>query len=51
MPQNTANMVRSFKKVRGIKNSTKFKANTVAFYPIEGVPNVSRRFKGKLYSP
>jgi len=39
-PQNTANTVRvwSFKKVRSIKNSTKFKANTVAFYPIEGVP-------------
>ena len=37
-PQNTANTVRvwSFEKVRAIKNSTKFDANTIGFYAIIG---------------
>lgn len=37
-PQSTANTVRvwSFGKVRSVKNTTKFKANTVGFYPIRG---------------
>ena len=37
-PQNTANTVRvwSFEKVRAIKNTTKFDANTIGFYAIVG---------------
>jgi transposase len=37
-PQNTANTVKvwSFKKVRSIKNTTKFNANTIGFYAIKG---------------
>ena len=37
-PQNTANTVRvwSFEKVRAIKNTTKFDANTIGFYAIIG---------------
>ena len=37
-PQNTANTVRvwSFEKVRAIKNTTKFGANTIGFYAING---------------
>jgi len=37
-PQNTANTVRvwSFGKVRSVKNTTRFKANTIGFYPIRG---------------
>ena len=37
-PQNTSNTVRvwSFGKVRSIKNSTKFKTNTIGFYAIKG---------------
>ncbi len=37
-PQNTPNTVRvwSFGKVRNIKNSTKFKSNTIGFYAIKG---------------
>ena len=37
-PQNTPNTVRvwSFKKVRSIKNTTKFKTNTIGFYAIKG---------------
>jgi transposase len=37
-PQNTPNTVRiwSFEKVRNIKNSTKFKSNTIGFYAIKG---------------
>lgn len=37
-PQNTANTVRvwSFEKVRSIKNTTKFGANTIGFYAING---------------
>ncbi len=37
-PQNTANTVKvwSFGKVRSIKNSTKFEANTIGFYAIKG---------------
>ncbi len=37
-PQNTANTVKvwSFEKVRSIKNTTKFKANTIGFYAIKG---------------
>lgn len=37
-PQNTANTVKvwSFEKVRSVKNTTKFKANTIGFYAIRG---------------
>jgi transposase len=37
-PQNTANTVKvwSFEKVRSIKNTTKFNANTIGFYAIKG---------------
>ena len=37
-PQNTANTVKvwSFEKVRSIKNTTKFEANTIGFYAIKG---------------
>jgi putative transposase len=37
-PQNTANTVRvwSFGKTRSIKNTTRFKANTIGFYAISG---------------
>ena len=37
-PQNTANTVKvwSFEKVRSIKNTTKFEANTIGFYAING---------------
>lgn len=37
-PQNTANTVRvwSFGKVRSIKNTTRFKTNTIGFYAIRG---------------
>jgi len=37
-PQNTANTVRvwSFEKVRAIKNTTKFDANTIGFYAMIG---------------
>jgi transposase len=37
-PQNTANTVKvwSFEKVRSIKNTTKFKTNTIGFYAING---------------
>lgn len=37
-PQNTSNTARvwSFEKVRSIKNSTKFKTNTIGFYAIKG---------------
>jgi len=37
-PQNTPNTVRvwSFKKVRSIKNTAKFKTNTIGFYAIKG---------------
>lgn len=37
-PQNTANTVKvwSFEKVRSVKNTTKFKTNTVGFYAIRG---------------
>ncbi len=37
-PQNTPNTVRvwSFGKARNIKNSTKFKSNTIGFYAIKG---------------
>ena len=37
-PQNTANTVRvwSFDKVRSVKNTTRFKANTIGFYAIKG---------------
>jgi transposase len=37
-PQNTANTVRvwSFEKTRSIKNTTRFKANTIGFYAISG---------------
>ena len=37
-PQNTANTVRvwSFGKVRSIKNTTRFKTNTIGFYAING---------------
>jgi putative transposase len=37
-PQNTANTVKvwSFEKVRSVKNTTKFKANTIGFYAIKG---------------
>ncbi|MEM2097602.1 MAG: IS630 family transposase, partial [Methanothrix sp.] len=37
-PQNTPNTVRvwSFKKVRSIKNTTKFETNTIGFYAIKG---------------
>ena len=37
-PQNTANTVRvwSFERIRMIKNTTKFEANTIGFYAIKG---------------
>ena len=37
-PQNTANTVRvwSFERIRMIKNTTKFDANTIGFYAIKG---------------
>lgn len=37
-PQNTANTVRvwSFERIRAIKNTTKFDANTIGFYAIKG---------------
>ena len=37
-PQNTANTVKvwSFERVRSIKNTTKFEANTIGFYAING---------------
>ncbi len=37
-PQNTANTVRvwSLEKVRGIKNTTRFKTNTIGFYALRG---------------